>query len=57
VLALTSFVAAIVGGSMLLTRRSIRFVVRCIRGRPWQPQATARASEPRLRSPEGGLGP
>jgi len=49
-LPLTSIVAALVGGSMFLTRRSIRFLVRCFRGGLGRSQRVARASEPHFHS-------
>jgi hypothetical protein len=57
VLPLTSIVAAIAGGSMLLTRRTIRLLVRCIRGALGRPQRTAGASKPHFRNPEGVVAP
>ncbi len=45
VLPLTSIVAAIAGGSMFLTRRSIRFVVRCFRGVTSRQKRIAPATE------------
>jgi hypothetical protein len=57
VVPLTSIVAAIAGGSMLLTRSSIRFLVRCFRNVLRRQQRTSRASKPHLQSPEGGLAP
>lgn len=50
VLPLTSIVATIAGGAMLLTWRSIRFVVPCFRGVIPRPQRIARASEPHVNS-------
>ena len=46
VVPLTSIVAAIAGGSMLLTRSSIRFLVRCFRGALRRPQRIAKTSAP-----------
>ena len=50
VLPLTSIVATIVGGAMLLTRGSIRFLVRCFRDALRRPQRVAGASEPHSHS-------
>jgi hypothetical protein len=50
VLPLTSIVAAIAGGSMFLTRRSIRFLIRCFRGALRRPQRVAEASEPHFQT-------
>jgi hypothetical protein len=50
VLPLTSIVAAIAGGSMFLTRRSLRFVVRCFRGVISRQKRIAPASELRVDS-------
>jgi hypothetical protein len=50
VLPLTSIAAAVVGGSMFLTRRSIRFVVRCLRRALTRPQRVAGVSEPHFNS-------
>ncbi len=57
VLPVTSIVAAIAGGLMFLTRRSIRFLVRCFRGALRRPQRTAGASKPHFQSPDGVLAP
>jgi hypothetical protein len=57
VLPLTSIVAAIAGGSMLLTRRSIRLLVRCFRGALWRPKRTGEASKRHFQSPDGVLAP
>ena len=57
VLPVTSIVAAIAGGSMFLTRRLIRLLVRCFRGALRRPQRTARASKPHFQSPDGVLAP
>ena len=53
VLPLTSVVAAIAGGSMFLTRRSIQVVVRCFRGVLRRSQRTTDLSKPLFRSPDG----
>ena len=57
VLPVTSIVAAIAGGLMFLTRRSIRLLVRCFRGALRRPQRTAGASKPHFQSPDGVLVP
>jgi hypothetical protein len=57
VLPLTSIVAAIAGGSMFLTRSSIRFLVRCFRGAFRRPPRTDGASEPHFRGSERRLAP
>jgi hypothetical protein len=57
VLPLTSIVAAIAGGAMFLTRRPIRFLVRCFRGAIRRPQRNAAVSEPHFQRPEGVLAP
>ena len=50
VLPLTSIVATIVGGAMLLTRGSIRFLVRCLRDALRRPQRVVGASGPHSHS-------
>ena len=50
VLPLTSIVATIVGGAMLLTRGSIRYLFRRFRNALRRPQQFARASEPHFQS-------
>ncbi len=50
VLPLTSIVATIVGGAMLLTRGSLRFFVRCIRGALRRPRRVAPARAPHFDS-------
>jgi hypothetical protein len=50
VLPLTSIVATIVGGAMLLTRGSLRFLVRCFRVALRRPQRIAQASAPHFGS-------
>ena len=49
VLPLTSIVATIVGGALLFTRGSIRFLVLCFRGALRRPRRVAGASEPHSR--------
>ncbi len=53
VLPMTSIVAAIAGGSMLITGRFIRLLGRCFRGKLRHSHRTAGASEPRVQSPDG----
>jgi hypothetical protein len=50
VLPLTSVVATIVGGAMLLTRGSTAFLVRCLRGALRRPRRVAGARSPHLDS-------
>jgi hypothetical protein len=50
ILPVTSIVATVAGGAMLLTRGSIRFVVRRVRGALRRPRRFAGASEPHSRS-------
>jgi hypothetical protein len=57
VLPMTSIMAAIAGGSMLLTRRLIRLLVRCFRGTLRRPQRPAGASKPHVQRPDGVLAP
>ena len=55
VLPITSIVAAIAGGSMLLTRRVIRLLVRGFRAALRRPQRLAEASKPHFPGSEGVL--
>jgi hypothetical protein len=50
VLPLTSVVATIVGGAMLLTRGSTAFLVRCFRGALRRPRRVAEARTPHFES-------
>jgi hypothetical protein len=50
ILPLTSIVATIVGGAMLLTRGSIRFLFRCFRGALRRPRRVAQARAPHYES-------
>jgi hypothetical protein len=56
-LPLTSIVAAIAGASMLLTRRSIAFLVRCFRGALGRLQRTPRRVSRTSQRPEGVVAP
>jgi hypothetical protein len=46
VLPLTSIVATIAGGAMLLTRGSLKFILRCFRNAVRRPRRVARAGAP-----------
>jgi len=50
ILPLTSIVATIVGGAMLLTRGSIRFLLHCFRGALRRPRRGAGARAPHFES-------
>jgi hypothetical protein len=57
VLPVASIVATIAGGSMFVTRRSIRFFIRCFRRARRSLQRPSGTRELHFRSPEGELAP